>query len=455
MKKTMSASQILRSYAEKTPTSAELFAKARHIFPSGVTHDVRYLEPHPIFISRAHGSRKWDVDGNEYVDYFGGHGALLLGHNHPAVCEAVREQLSRGVHYGASHELELEWATLIKQLIPCAERVRFTVTGTEATHLALRVARAYTNKSTVVRFTGHFHGWHDHVAFIDGRGGAGIVDGVVDKVVICNPDIESIKQVCEARNDIAAVILEPTGATFGKIPLDPQFLRDLRQLTARLGIVLIFDEVISGFRCSPGGAQAFYGVTPDLTTLGKIIAGGYPGAALVGRAKILEVMEFRHSEQGLLPPTVPHQGTYNAEPVCAAAGITTLKLIASSDAVESANRTGALLRQELNAVIRRFGTSWCVYGNFSGFHIFANPDKEPVGPEDIMAGKILGRKLKGGVRLELLHKIRLGLICGGADIAIWPGGLVSCTHNSKDIDRTAQFFEKTLKMLAEEGELSG
>jgi glutamate-1-semialdehyde 2,1-aminomutase len=448
-------SRLLEEYLRKTPTSRQLYEKARAVFPSGVTHDSRYLLPYPIFIARADGAHKWDVDGNEYVDYFGGHGALLLGHNHPAVLEAVREQLPLGIHFGASHALEVEWATLVQKLIPSAERVRFTVTGTEATLLAFRVARAYTGKNVVIRFAGHFHGWQDHVAFSDAKGAPGILKGIVENVVICPPgDLASVQQVCESRDDVAAIILEPTGASFGKVPISPQFLADLRSLTARLGIVLIFDEVITGFRCSPGGAQGFYKVTPDLTTLAKVIAGGYPGGALVGRADIMKVMDFRR-QNGIAAPAVPHQGTYNAETISARAGIATLNIISTTDAIATANRTAAALRQELNGVLRRLGSSWCVYGNFSNFHVFANPEKEPVGPDDIMAGKVHWKKLKspsgGG---DIPHLIRTGLVCGGVDIAIWPGGLLSCRHTLDDVDRTVVAFEKMAKLLAEGGRLS-
>ena len=192
------------------------------------------------------------------------------------------------MHYGACHALEVEWAELVQQLIPSAERVRFTVTGTEATHLALRVSRAFTGKSKIIRFAGHFHGWHDHVCFPPG-GAPGIIAGIVEDTLVAAPnDLEQVEHWLASRNDIAALILEPTGATFGQIPTTGEMLRRLRELTARYGVLLIFDEVISGFRCSPGGAQQFYGVTPDLTTLAKILAGGYPGAALAGRADVLQ-----------------------------------------------------------------------------------------------------------------------------------------------------------------------
>ena len=255
----LTESKILRAYAEKTPGSRALHNRAKALLPDGVTHVGRFLEPHPIYVERAAGSRKWDVDGNEYVDYLGGHGALILGHNYPAVVEAVTAQAAKGAHYGACHALEVEWAELVQRLIPSAQRVRFTVTGTEATHLALRVSRAFTGKSKIVRFAGHFHGWHDHVCFPAG-GAPGIIAGIVEDTLVAAPnDLRQVEHWLASRNDIAALILEPTGATFGQIPTSGETLRRLRELTARYGVLLIFDEVISGFRCSPGGAQQFYG----------------------------------------------------------------------------------------------------------------------------------------------------------------------------------------------------
>src|SRR6187431_2617162 len=153
-------SAIVTDYKARTQGSGALFERARKVLPSGITHDARYLDPYSIHVARAKGPRKWDVDGNEYVDYFGGHGALLLGHGHPAVVEAIQRQVPLGTHWGASHELEVRWAELINRLVPCAEMVRFTGSGTEASHLALRLARAFTGKPKVIRFVGHFHGWH-------------------------------------------------------------------------------------------------------------------------------------------------------------------------------------------------------------------------------------------------------------------------------------------------------
>ena len=451
-------SQIFQSYIDATPTSAELYGRAQQVFPCGVTHQSRVLEPHPLFVARAQGSRKWDVDGREYVDYFGGHGALMLGHNHPVVQEAVREQISRGTHYGSSHRLELEWAEMIRSLVPSAERVRFTVSGTEATHLALRVARAYTGKPKLVRFATHFHGWHDHVAFgkesVGPKPPPGILQEIVDNVLVCPPrDLTLLDELCRDREDVAAVILEPTGATFGKVPLDPAFLAELRQWTDRRGILLIFDEVVSGFRCSLGGAQGYYGVTPDLTTLAKIVGGGYPGAALVGRAEVMRVMDPQEGDAGPAPPLVVHYGTYNAAPVTASAGIATLKLLQSTDLIARANASGAKLRREMNAVAQRLGCDWCVYGDFSAFHIFPNPDHDPVTPADIMAGRVDSWKLRGAASVELQHKARAGFLCNGVDVLPWPGGLISGVHSDEDLQRTVDAFEGLLKMLDREGEL--
>jgi glutamate-1-semialdehyde 2,1-aminomutase len=445
----LTGSKILRAYADKTPASRAIHQRAKALLPDGITHVGRYLDPHPIYVERAAGSRKWDVDGNEYVDYLGGHGALILGHNHPAVLEAVAAQVAKGAHYGACHSLEVEWAHLIQQLIPSAERVRFTVTGTEATHLALRVSRAFTGKAKIIRFAGHFHGWHDHVCFPPG-GAPGILSGIVEDTLIAAPnDVSQVERWLASRDDVAALILEPTGATFGQIPTPSETLRSLRELTKSYGVLLIFDEVISGFRCALGGAQQFYGIKPDLTTLAKILAGGYPGAALAGRADVLQVLDYRHENGRLQTPSVVHQGTYNAEPVSAAAGIATLDQLRHTDAIERATRTAAAIRDGINEAIRRRNLHWCAYGQFSDFHLY----RGEASPEDIYAGRVAWQGLKGGIPLEIVNRIRAGFLLHGVDIASWPGGLVSAAHNDEDVARTVKAFESTFDMLAEEGAL--
>ena len=279
----LSNSKIVSSYRDRTPGSAERSQAARSIFPSGIVHDSRRLLPHPIYAERAYGSRKWDVDGNEYVDYHGGHGALILGHCDPQVTKAAQAQLELGTHPAACHDLEVRWGTLVKELVPCAERVRFTSSGTEANLMALRLARACTEKKKLVRLKGHFHGWQDHAAFgvddhFDGSATPGLLDEIAGNVLLASSDdLDATRTLLESRDDIAAVMLEPTGGAFGVLPITSGFVHMLREVTAERDIMLIFDEVVTGFRVARGGAQAHYGITPDLATFAKILAGGLPG----------------------------------------------------------------------------------------------------------------------------------------------------------------------------------
>ena len=458
VKTNLKDSKLYQDYLAKTPASAQRFQQARELFPSGVTHYGRHLRPHPLFVSHAKGSRKWDVDGNEYVDYFGGHGALILGHSHPAIVEAVQQQMARGTHYGAEHDLEIEWATLIREMVPSAETLRFTSSGTEATHLALRLARAHTGKPKLIRFAAHFHGWHDHVAFgAPGpgiNGPAGILKEIVEQVIVVEPnDVATVEQILEERDDVAALMLEPTGASFGRVPTGGETLRRLRDTTTRHGVVLIFDEVVTGFRVSTGGAQSFYGITPDLTALAKVVAGGLPGALVVGRSDIFSSMDFGGDDQKTVDPAVPHQGTFNASPLSAAAGVAALQLLKDGTAIATANETAGKIRDGMNAVLRKLGARWCVYGEFSAIHIFTNPQRESITPRDILDGRIHWKTLKSGATPELVHKIRLGFLCQGVDVNGWPGGQTSAVHDGDDVDRTLVAFEKVLKQLAEEGDL--
>ena len=299
-------SKIFDTYHAMHPKSAALYERARGVIAGGITHDGRHLKPFPVYVDHALGSRKWDVDGNEYVDYWMGHGALFLGHCHPAVVKAIQEQAPRGTHFGACHELEVRWAELVCKLVPSAEMVRFTMSGTEATHLALRIARAYTGHPKVVKFHGHFHGWHDGVVAavnppFDVPMSAGVPSQILDQLLLCPPnDIKAVDGLLQ-RGDVAAVILEPAGGQSGTTPTIPGYLQELRALTERHNVVLIFDEVITGFRYAPGGAQQYFGVTPDMTTLAKIVAGGLPGAVTCGKKTLMSAMAHRGDPSGTAP----------------------------------------------------------------------------------------------------------------------------------------------------------
>ncbi len=443
------------AYRERTPGSAALAAEAREIFPSGVTHDGRWLEPYGIYVERAAGPRKWDVDGNAYVDFFGGHGALLLGHNHPEVLAAAQAALAKGTHFGANHPLEVAWGRLVQAMVPSAETVRFTSSGTEATLMAVRLARSFTGRTKLLRFRTHFHGWHDHMTsgwtnHMDGTATAGVLGGVAERVVLVDPnDIEGVRAALETDPEIAAVIIEPTGSSFGMVPTRPEFLAELRRLTSLHGALLIFDEVVTGFRVSPGGAQAHYGVTPDLTTLAKVVAGGLPGGALAGRADVLQGLDFA-ATAAAGREKIQHPGTFNANPVSAAAGIRTLEIIRDTDACARADATAERLRQGLNAVLDEARLPWVAYGTFSGVHLFTNAagrsvDRRRFDPLAIPFAELKARQP------GLVHKLRLAMLLGGVDLNGWPGGLVSATHGEEEIEATVGAFRDALGLLRREG----
>jgi glutamate-1-semialdehyde 2,1-aminomutase len=450
-----SNSPICALYRERTPGSARLAREAREVMPGGITHDSRYMRPHGVFVERARGSRKWDVDGNEYVDYFGGHGALLLGHGRPEVVEAAGAALALGTQFGASHALEVRWARLVRDLVPSAERVRFTASGTEATHLALRLARAWSGRRLLVRLRSHFHGWHDHVASGGGPAGsvpAGVLPEIAAGTLLLPPgDVGALRDAFAAHGrDIAAVIVEPTGASFGRVPLRPDFLRALREETSRAGAALIFDEVITGFRVAPGGAQSVYGITPDLTTLAKVLAGGLPGGAVAGRADILERLDADAAESAGFEK-IQHYGTFNANPVSAAAGIAALEIIRAEPACERANAFAAELRARLNAELAAAGVPWAVYGAFSGFQIFLNPNRRALDPRAFDPHAVAPDELKTNPP-ALVDKLRMALLANGVDIGGWPGGLTSAAHADDDLDHTVAAFRRAVGMLKAEAE---
>ena len=453
-------SHIERAFRAKTRGSAEFFGRAKRIIPAGLTHDSRALLPYPIYASRAKGPRKWDVDGNAYVDYFGGHGALLLGHAHPIVVEAVHRQIEIGTHWGSSHELEVRWAELINRMLPCAERVRFTASGTEATHLALRLMRAYTRKPKIVRFVGHFHGWHDQVAggsnsHYDGSAPAGVLPGIADETILVSADnLDEVTAVLEQRDDIAAVVLEPSGAGWGQVPLATNFLAGLRRLTNRQSVLLMFDEVVTGFRWSKGGAQARFGVTPDICALAKIVAGGLPGGAVAGKAGIMDQLDAA-AAAAAGREKIAHQGTFNSNPLCAAAAVATLSLIESEDHCERAERTAAELRAGLTKIVLEEGVPWGIYGDASSFQFFQNPKGVALDPArfDPLALGFAG--LKGAKNANLAHRLRVALIANGVDIMGAPGGLVSATHGPEEVAQTLEAFRRAVRWMKAEGDIPG
>ena len=453
-----SNSPIETRFRELSPGSLERTARAREVFPSGVVHDSRRMWPYPLYVERAKGAYKWDVDGNRYIDYFGGHGALILGHGDERVLKAVHEQLERGTHFAACHDLEVAWGERLKALVPCAERVRFMASGTEANLMALRIARAHTGRTVLVRFRGHFHGWQDHVAFgvdshLDGTASPGVLDGIADQVVLADAaDVAGTVALLESREDIAAVIVEPTGGSFGAIPTAPGLLEALREATSRRGIVLIFDEVVTGFRVAPGGAQSYYGVTPDLASFAKIVAGGLPGGCVAGRKALLDHLDFEVSAQ-LGQEKIAHQGTFNANPASAAAGNAALEILVQDNLCERASQRAAEIRAALNGVFTEEGVPWACYGEHSGFYFFTDPSRIGVNPADFDARTWTLDDIKACASQQSVRKLRLALLVNGVDISGKPGGIVSGVHSAEDVDRSADATRAAVRALRAEGEL--
>lgn len=437
-------------YADAFPQSRKLYEQACTIFPNGVTHDVRHLPPFPVYVDRALGSRKWTVEGRELIDFWSGHGAILLGHSHPAVVEAVQRQMAKATHPGACHEGEIEWGQWVQRLIPSAERVRFTASGTEATMMALRLARMFTGRPRVLKFAGHFHGWND---FLSPGADAphyepvpGIPAEVAQHTVIVPPnDLAAVERTLRDDPKIGCVILEPTGGHWSQVPIRGPFLHGLRDITARHERLLIFDEVITGFRVSPGGAQGHYGVKPDLTTLAKILAGGLPGGCVAGRADILDYLSFRPGK-----PKMRHPGTFNANPLSASAGIATLKIVAEGQACARAIATARQLRQRLNALFAERGAAWVAYGEFSCFKLLPGYEGPRPNDDDFIPYDGSLDKLDNAKNAKLVPAFRQGMLLHGVDL-MGLAGMTTTAHTETDIEQTVAAAAATLDLLREDG----
>lgn len=352
--------------------SGELFEAAKRLMPGGVSSPVRAISPYPFYVARAKGPHLWTVDGEKLIDYCLAYGPMILGHRHPAVLERVSEQLDRGWLYGTPSELEVSLARRIVGHYPSIDMLRFVNTGTEATMAALRIARGYTGKDRIVKVEGGFHGAHDSVLVKAGSGATTLgtpdslgvpKDTAKNTLQVPYNDLGAIESLLEGFDgEVAAVIMEPVLGNIGPILPKEGYLEGVRRLTEDHGVLLIFDEVITGFRLSLGGAQTFYGVVPDLTTLGKVIGGGFPIGVVGGRRDLLETVAPRGG--------VYQAGTFNGSPVSLAAGMATLDVLERERVLERLNAVGDGLRAALSDIVEDLGLGYSVVGIASIFKIF-------------------------------------------------------------------------------------
>ena len=428
----------------KFTNSVKLYKKAVNLIPGGVNSPVRAFKSvnreAPIFVKKGEGCRIWDEDDNEYIDYICSWGPLILGHNHPKVIEEVKKIIENGSSYGLPTKYEVDLAELIVDIVPSIEKVRLTTSGTEATMSAVRLARAYTQRNKILKFEGCYHGHSDALLVKSGSGlltdgyqdSNGITDGVLkDTLTLPFGDIEKVKKILENK-DIACVIVEPIPANMGLIETHKEFLLELREITKKTGTLLIFDEVISGFRLALGGAQEFFGITPDLTTLGKIIGGGYPVGAFGGKKEIMD----------LVAPVgrVYHAGTLSGNPIASKAGFATLTYLKENKSIyKDLEEKTKYLVKNIEILAKKYSVNICVNSIGSLFTIFFN-DKKVENLEDSLKSNTENFSIYFNTMLEN------GVVVPPSQ---FEAHFLSMAHKQKDLDKTLEIIEKAFKNIGE------
>ncbi len=437
--------ESIERYKSRTKRSGKLYERALRIAPGGVHHNIRYYAPYPIFIERAKGSHLVDVDGNDYIDYWMGHGAHILGHAPKEVVAALREQCTKSAHYGMPSEIQLELGELIQKMVPGAEKIRFANTGTEATMYAVRFARAYTRRRKVAKFEGHWHGGHDILNLAvkppyDKPSTSGILDETVAQTLVCpfNDIEETLRILRNNGKDLACVIIEPVMMTGGAIPANPEFLKALKYECERLGALLIFDEVVTGFRLRRGGAQEYFGIKCDLATMGKIIGGGCPAGAILGRSDVMDVCD---PSKGRPPHEVAQQGgTFCGNPMTMVAGYATLKTLNEHPEIyDRINRLGERARRGVEATLREAG----IYPKSTGVgSMFLTHflKKEEV---DMRSG----RSVRDETDRAMLFDYHLELMNHGIFFLPTQIGMVSSAHTEGEVDKLIEATEASAELL--------
>ena len=428
-----------------TNNSKIIYEKAKKAIPGGVNSPVRAFQSvdkeYPIFIKSGNGSKLYDEDGNEYVDMIGSWGPMILGHNYPQVLEIVKKELENGTSFGLPTKKEVELAELVKSCFPSIEKLRLTTSGTEAAMASVRLARAFTGKNKIVKFEGCYHGHSDSLLVKAGSGlltfahqdSNGITEGVVkDTITLPFGDFEKLKETLESEKDIACVIIEPIPANMGLIETKKEYLEKIREITKKEKVVLIFDEVISGFRISLGGAQEVFGITPDLTVLGKIIGGGYPVGGFGGKKEIMDLI----SPVG----NVYHAGTLSGNPISVAAGIETISILKKNTEIyENINtKTGNLVNQ-INELIKKYSIPASVNHFGSLFTIFFSKEKVDTLEKSISSN-------------DEFYSIYFDTMLENVIIvppSKYEAHFISYVHNNEDMEKFLTGTEKTFEKISE------
>jgi len=434
---------LLNEYIKKHPGSEKLHERAVQLFSAnGATHATRIFDPFRPYTTHAKGVRKWDVDGNEYIDYVMGHGSLILGHSHPEWVKAVLEQVSKGVHFGENQQLEVEWAELIKSMMPVAQRVEYCACGNEANMLGIRLARLFTGRKKVLRFVENFHGWGDEVAM---EGNAGLVNPEV-KVIAMN-DLNLVEKEL-ATKEYAIMMTEGGGAHMaGQIPWDIDFIQALGDLAKKYGTLWLMDEVVTGFREDRGGWQSLVGVKPDLTSLGKCTSGGMAVGIIVGRADVFESFDPRVPAERYMR----HTGTWNGNPLLCSAGVAACKLYLDGEPQKKAREMGTYLREKGNQILKERNISGRLYGR-TIIHLHFGPfDFEPdneYSPPTRDVQKITSKEMAAVKSLLGLHLMHRGIATMGGRCFI-----LSSVHTKQDVDQTMEAFASSIDDMLAEGVL--
>jgi glutamate-1-semialdehyde 2,1-aminomutase len=426
----------------QTPRHQELLAQAQRYFPGASNGNAALSSDRGFVVASGQGSRVYDSEGHAWIDYLLGSGPMILGHAHPQVVAAVQEQIPKGTTFFYLNDKAIELAGAIIEAVACAEQVRFTASGTEATFFALRVARAFRGRDKILKFEGAYHGSHDYALMnTEGqeprefpyavRGSSGIPKSLENEVLIAPyNDIDQTTAIIEKHHDeLGAVIVEPFQRTLSPVA---GFLEGLREVTAHYGIPLIYDEVVTGFRFAYGGAQEYYGVTPDLAAYGKIVGGGYPLAAVAGKADIMASFATPNDD-GV---SVAQVGTLNGNPVAATAGLATLKVLQQPGAYERLREVGQRVRNQLEATLREHRVAGQVLGDGPIFHVLFT--EQPVRTyRDTLTGDAQKHRM---FHDELLNH---GVLKSPSK------GYTSLVHSDADLEETANAFDAAMAKVAQ------